>query len=41
MSVEIANEVAQVVSTQMEQVANLSVPLVAEAKIGKSWYDAK
>ena len=38
---EIAPEVARLVSEQMEQVAQLSVPLVAEAKWGKSWYEAK
>ena len=38
---QIAEEVAAVVSSQMEQVADLSVPLTAEAKWGKSWYDAK
>ena len=37
----IASEVAQLVSREMEQVANLNVPLTAEAKWGKSWYDAK
>ena len=37
----IAPEVAQLVSREMEQVAALSVPLTAEAKWGKSWYDAK
>ena len=37
----IAPQVAQVVSRQMEQVAKLNVPLVAEAKWGKSWYEAK
>jgi len=37
----IANDVAQLVSSQMEQVASLAVPLIAEAKIGKSWFDAK
>ena len=37
----IAAQVAQVVSQQMEQVAKLKVPLVAEAKWGKSWYEAK
>ena len=37
----IAAQVAQVVSQQMEQVAKLNVPLVAEAKWGKSWYEAK
>jgi len=38
---EIANDVAALVSSQMQQVADLSVPLIAEAKIGKSWFDAK
>lgn len=37
----IASEVAQLVSREMEQVAKLSVPLTAEAKWGKSWYEAK
>ena len=37
----IAEEVAALVSAQMQQVAQLSVPLTAEAKYGKSWYDAK
>lgn len=38
---EIAPQVAEVVSQVMEQVATLNVPLTAEAKFGKSWYDAK
>ena len=38
---EIAQDVAQLVSAQMQGVAQLRVPLTAEAKIGKSWYDAK
>ena len=38
---EIASDVAQMISTQMEQVANLKVPLIADAKWGKSWYEAK
>lgn len=38
---EIAKEVAQLVSCEMEQVANLKAPLIADAKWGKSWYDAK
>ncbi len=38
---EIAQEVASLVSTEMEKVAQLTVPLVAEAKWGKSWYEAK
>ena len=37
----IARQVAELVSREMQQVASLSVPLLAEAKIGKSWYDAK
>ncbi|MBR7178936.1 MAG: DNA polymerase I [Oscillospiraceae bacterium] len=37
----IAPEVAKLVSREMEQVAVLNVPLTAEAKWGKSWYDAK
>ena len=36
-----AAAVAELVSAQMQQVAALSVPLIAEAKWGKSWYDAK
>ena len=38
---EIADSVAQLVSREMQQVAELSVPLLAEAKWGKSWFDAK
>ena len=38
---EIAEAVAELVSQQMQQVAQLSVPLLAEAKWGKSWYEAK
>ena len=38
---EIASQVAELVSREMQQVATLSVPLLAEAKTGKSWYDAK
>ena len=38
---EIAEDVASLVSREMTQVASLRVPLIAEAKIGKSWYDAK
>ena len=37
----IAGDVAALVSREMEQVAQLSVPLTAEAKIGKSWFEAK
>ena len=38
---EDAEQVAALVSQQMQQVAQLSVPLLAEAKWGKSWYEAK
>ena len=38
---EIAPQVAQLVSKQMQQVAKLSVPLVADAKWGKNWFEAK
>ena len=37
----IAPQVADLVSREMEQGASLSVPLTAEAKFGKSWYEAK
>ena len=37
----IASQVAELVSREMQGVAQLSVPLTAEAKFGKSWYDAK
>jgi DNA polymerase-1 len=37
----IAQEVSQVVSREMAAVANLCVPLQADAKWGKSWYEAK
>lgn len=36
-----AEQVSSIVTRQMEQVAELSVPLVAEAKVGKSWFEAK
>ncbi len=38
---EIAPAVSELVSREMEQVAMLDVPLTAEAKFGKSWFDAK
>ncbi len=38
---EMASAVAELVSREMEQVATLAVPLQAEAKWGKSWFDAK
>ena len=37
----IAENVAKLVSDEMENVAKLKVPLTAEAKIGKSWFEAK
>ncbi len=37
----LAADVASLISREMENVAVLSVPLQAEAKWGKSWYDAK
>ena len=36
-----AEAVAELVSREMEAVAELKVPLTAEAKCGKSWYEAK
>ena len=36
-----AENVAELVSREMENVAKLSVPLIAEAKWGKSWFEAK
>lgn len=38
---EFAGEVAALVSREMEQVAQLKIPLQAEAKWGSSWYEAK
>ncbi len=38
---EIAPLVANLISNEMEQAAKLSVPLIAEAKWGNSWYEAK
>ena len=38
---ELAADVAALISKEMEQVASLRVPLTAEAKWGRSWYDAK
>ena len=38
---EIASQVAELISKEMQNVAKLTVPLTAEAKFGKSWYDAK
>ena len=33
--------VMDMITREMEQAVKLSVPLVAEAKMGESWYDAK
>ena len=38
---EIAPEVADVISNEMEHIAALDIPLAAEAKWGNSWYEAK
>ncbi len=38
---EEADEVKKIVTWEMEKVAELTVPLVAEAKTGKTWLDAK
>ena len=38
---ELATQVAELVSKEMQAVAQLKVPLTAEAKYGKSWYEAK
>lgn len=38
---EIAPQVAALISREMQTVAQLCVPLTAEAKYGKSWYEAK
>ena len=38
---EIAPQVAELVSREMTRVAQLDVPLLAEAKTGKSWFEAK
>ena len=39
--VEVAEQVARLISREMEQVASLKVPLSAEAKWGNSWFEAK
>jgi len=36
-----AENVSIILREEMENAANLSVPLVAETRTGKSWYDAK
>ena len=40
-SEEQAEEVAKLVSREMEGVDQPKVPLTAEAHFGKSWYEAK
>ncbi len=36
-----ASEVARILTEEMENACNLSIPLVAEAGIGDTWYEAK
>ena len=36
-----AEAVCRAVQEEMEQAASLRVPLIAEAKLGRSWYEAK
>ncbi len=36
-----ALDAARIITEEMQQVVNLSVPLIADANIGHSWYDAK
>jgi DNA polymerase-1 len=36
-----AEAVSVILREEMENAAKLSVPLVAETRVGKSWYDAK
>ena len=36
-----AMQVAMILQEEMESAVKLSVPLVAEAAIGETWYDAK
>ena len=38
---ELASRVSELVSDEMQKIAALEVPLLAESKWGKSWYDAK
>ena len=38
---EEANLVKDILKTEMENAAKLSVPLVVDANIGETWYDAK
>ena len=39
--IEEAKTVQNLVTEQMQSVVNLKVPLIAEAKMGKNWYEAK
>ena len=39
--IEEAARTAEILTREMEAAASLSVPLIAEAKSGKSWYEAK
>ena len=39
--IEEREQVTALLTEQMEHVAKLSVPLLAEAKSGASWYEAK
>ena len=36
-----ADKIKQLLVEEMESAAALSIPLTAEAGVGKSWYDAK
>ncbi len=36
-----AQRIMEIVTREMEQAVKLSVPLIAEAKMGESWFDAK
>ena len=36
-----AMRVAMLLQEEMESAVSLNVPLVAEAKVGETWYDAK
>ena len=38
---EEAQKVAALLTEEMEKAVKLDVPLIAEASIGETWYDAK
>ena len=38
---EEAEAAAKLLTEEMQNAVSLSVPMLAEAKIGKTWYDAK